>query len=179
MSIAPKALNTPYRGYDFRSRTEARWAVYFDIMAWSYEYEKEGYDLHPHGNYLPDFWLPQFNCWAEVKGERFTRDELTKAVALCRLTNHHVLLLEGPPDLRFYYMVDSWRCREGWRDAEIIVDVILDNTHRDEHRFYTDSGLAKDPAAVSLMEWKGWSPEIVEGVQAARRARFGMGEGHR
>lgn len=52
-TIKPK--ETVYNGYRFRSRLEARWAVFFDALKVNYEYESEGFDL-PSGNYyLPDF----------------------------------------------------------------------------------------------------------------------------
>lgn len=36
-----KAIETVYNGYRFRSRLEARWAVFFDEMGVQYEYEAE------------------------------------------------------------------------------------------------------------------------------------------
>ena len=62
-----KAIETTYKGYRFRSRTEARWAVFFDALGIRWEYEKEGFDLGEAGWYLPDFWLPDINTWVEVK----------------------------------------------------------------------------------------------------------------
>ena len=61
-----KAIETISNGYRFRSRLEARWAVFFDEAGIPYEYEKEGFivDGKP---YLPDFYLPWFNCYAEIK----------------------------------------------------------------------------------------------------------------
>ena len=35
-----KAIETEYNCYKFRSRLEARWAVFFDALGWEYEYEK-------------------------------------------------------------------------------------------------------------------------------------------
>lgn len=64
-----KAIETEYNGYKFRSRLEARWAVFFDALGIEYEYENEGYDLDGVG-YLPDFWLPRLDLWVEIKGER-------------------------------------------------------------------------------------------------------------
>lgn len=61
-----KAIETHYQGYRFRSRLEARWAVFFDALGIEWEYEKEGYQLWT-GWYLPDFWLPQFRFYAEIK----------------------------------------------------------------------------------------------------------------
>ena len=54
-------------GYLFRSRLEARWAVFFDAMGIEWEYEPEGIVLSDGTNYLPDFYLPHFHCYFEVK----------------------------------------------------------------------------------------------------------------
>lgn len=63
-----KAIETKYRGVRFRSRTEARWAVFFDAMNWRREYEPEGFELKS-GRYLPDFkiWPGDEPRWFEVK----------------------------------------------------------------------------------------------------------------
>ena len=51
-----RAIQTEYKGYLFRSRLEARWAVFFDACGVDWEYEPEGYDLadyvlgHFHGD---------------------------------------------------------------------------------------------------------------------------------
>lgn len=52
-----KAIQTEYKGYKFRSRLEARWAVFFDTLEVKWEYEPEGYDLGDGIYYLPDFLL--------------------------------------------------------------------------------------------------------------------------
>src|SRR5262249_41440412 len=67
VAMSLKPIETIYNGNRFRSRLEARWAVYFDAIGLRYEYEKEGFDLDGHW-YLPDFWLPKKDCWVEVKG---------------------------------------------------------------------------------------------------------------
>lgn len=61
-----KAIETVYKGYRFRSRLEARWAVFFDALGIEWQYEAEGFDLDGVW-YLPDFWLPQLRCWCEIK----------------------------------------------------------------------------------------------------------------
>jgi hypothetical protein len=76
------AIPTRYKGYRFRSRTEARWAVYFDALGIEYIYEPEGYVLPDGTWYLPDFWLPQVSMFAEVKGKAFTEAEIAKCAAL-------------------------------------------------------------------------------------------------
>jgi hypothetical protein len=63
-----QTIETKHRGYRFRSRLEARWAVFFDSIGLKWEYEKEGFDLDGV-YYLPDFYLPEWNCWIEIKGK--------------------------------------------------------------------------------------------------------------
>lgn len=52
-----KAIETEYAGYRFRSRLEARWAVFFDALGIEWEYEPQGYTLKDGTNYLPDFYI--------------------------------------------------------------------------------------------------------------------------
>lgn len=51
-----RAIETRYAGCRFRSRLEARWAVFFDALGVRWEYEPQGFHL-PSGPYLPDFEL--------------------------------------------------------------------------------------------------------------------------
>jgi hypothetical protein len=63
------AIETRYAGCRFRSRLEARWAVFFDTLGTKWEYEPQGYVVGPNKTpYLPDFWLPKEKVWVEVKG---------------------------------------------------------------------------------------------------------------
>lgn len=70
-----KAIPTEYAGILFRSKLEARWALFFDQLGIRWEYEAEGYEYEPWPGehkawrYLPDFWLPDFGMWCEVKGD--------------------------------------------------------------------------------------------------------------
>ena len=70
-----KAIETVYNGYRFRSRLEARWAVFFDAIGISYEYEPEGFELSDGTMYLPDFYLKQCKTWFEVKGVMSKEDK--------------------------------------------------------------------------------------------------------
>lgn len=70
MSI--KAIGTFYKNYHFRSRLEARWAVFFDALGLEWQYEPEGFDLGDGVYYLPDFRVTTvdgFVRWYEVKGD--------------------------------------------------------------------------------------------------------------
>ena len=79
-----KAIETTYKGYRFRSRLEARWAVFFDTLGIEWEYEKEGFEFDDGTRYLPDFWLPGLQCWIEIKGEHPSVDEMIKCAKLFR-----------------------------------------------------------------------------------------------
>jgi hypothetical protein len=99
-----KPIETLYRGYRFRSRLEARWAVFFDTARIPWRYEQEGFDLSdvelpnepgvleqmrmrtPEDReavnkkdtpkwYLPDFYLPRQECWVEIKAREPSRKE--------------------------------------------------------------------------------------------------------
>lgn len=64
------AIETSYKGYRFRSRLEARWAVFFDALDIEWEYEPQGYKVGPNKRpYLPDFLLPKLRAFVEVKGD--------------------------------------------------------------------------------------------------------------
>lgn len=96
-----KPIETRYKGYHFRSRLEARWAVFFDELGIEYQYEPEGYGLGGIP-YLPDFWLPEQKYFFEVKGEDPTEDELEKAKRLALYAQKIVYIAAGsislPPD---------------------------------------------------------------------------------
>jgi hypothetical protein len=76
-----KAIETHYAGCRFRSRLEARWAYFMDLMDVPWEYEQEGWEL-PSGRYLPDFRLPQAKVYLEIKGGFPTRREVGLALEL-------------------------------------------------------------------------------------------------
>ena len=69
------AIETHYAGCRFRSRLEARWAVFFDFLGIPWDYEPQGYEVgEKRRRYLPDFWLPSLGVWVEVKGEMAALD---------------------------------------------------------------------------------------------------------
>lgn len=76
-----KAIETVYRGYRFRSRLEARWAVFFDALGIAWEYEPEGFESGGQ-KWLPDFHLPRTNTWVEVKGSTAALREDWKRLAV-------------------------------------------------------------------------------------------------
>lgn len=107
-----KAIETRYKGCRFRSRLEARWAVFFDALGIAWLYEPEGFEISFSKNlgdifdpkfvdlsskYLPDFYLPDLGLYMEVKGTSATQDERAKCDALAQMTQRAVLLVSGMP----------------------------------------------------------------------------------
>lgn len=82
-----KPIDTIYKGYRFRSRLEARWAVFLDACGADWEYEAEGFDLGDGVFYLPDFVIQKVKVYQgyeeyyihdlfiEVKGKMTDADE--------------------------------------------------------------------------------------------------------
>ena len=84
-----KPIETVYKGYRFRSRLEARWAVFLDTIGWDWRYDDEGYDLDGEW-YLPDFRLLDVaegtGLWLEIMGVKPEEDgrefQLARKLAL-------------------------------------------------------------------------------------------------
>jgi len=96
-----KPIETQYNGYRFRSRLEARWAIFFDMIGLKYEYEMEGYDMQGI-RYLPDFYIPYFDRWLEIKGKPLSDYEMKKCEEFCfRKDNKNIKfsILIGTPEI--------------------------------------------------------------------------------
>lgn len=97
-----KAIDTYYNGNYFRSRLEAKWAFFFDELKIDYKYEPEGYNVNGV-MYLPDFYLPKYNCYCECKPgvTDWNREEvyagIDKGIALAiELKQDFILVIDKP-----------------------------------------------------------------------------------
>lgn len=94
-----KPIETHYAGCRFRSRLEARWAVFFDALNIRWEYEPQGYVVNGRG-YLPDFLLPDLKTSVEVKGDPERLDLKLLADVLSGSRDWLFTLILGPiPDM--------------------------------------------------------------------------------
>ena len=122
---------TDYDGHHFRSRTEAKWAVFFNEMGIKYEFEPKTFMFHPdeigemyiieplytydamfpdktkHIYYKPDFYLPDYDVWAEVKPTEFTRLEDGKLYLLVNKIKGTCIRLVSFPKHRVY-LCETW-----------------------------------------------------------------------
>lgn len=92
-------IETEYKGYRFRSRLEARWAVFMEALGMDWDYEPQGFRLGEGVNYLPDFWIPTYNCWIEVKGPKVMPEDQRKAHLLAVESGSPVILAQGQFEL--------------------------------------------------------------------------------
>jgi hypothetical protein len=153
MSI--KAIETTYRGYRFRSRTEARWAVFFDTLGVKWDYEVEGFELPDGTRYLPDFRISTLlgSAFFEVKPSEPDANERRKLKGVTTATNRYAVFLIGTPS----------------------ADAIL--LEADFHEEIASPDFSETPL-MRMLSWIGdFSPKTIRSaINAARSARFEFGE---
>lgn len=90
-----KAIETRWNGRTFRSRLEARWAIFYDALGVRYDYEPEGFRFDDGTMYLPDFYFPDLGSWAEIKAGAPTSVERSKCAKLAAYGLEPVYLFGG------------------------------------------------------------------------------------
>ena len=178
-----QAIQTTYQGYKFRSRLEARWAVFFDALGLKWEYEPEGFDLGGAGWYLPDFLLPDMDggngMWVEVKPEGST--EFLKIKTLARHAGRMGLFLDGVPAPRTYQTFNHKTDGDGsyYDDRAMFNPKYLPGgINGDEMRLWMDGGSCGTPEETAWMWACGddrHGGRATRAVNAARAARFENG----
>jgi hypothetical protein len=164
-----KPIETIYKDFRFRSRLEARWAIFFDALGLSWDYEVEGVNLYRYGWYLPDFYLPQVKLFCEVKPIYIddTEIDINKYKAFVSQTGFAIMLLQGTPDFKFYQCFFKFE-NEVCEDLKFVSH--YHNYPNEEHRFYGCPGCG-DPIEERLVDDK-----YKQAVALARSARFEHGE---
>lgn len=168
------AIPTRYAGCHFRSRLEARWAVFFDHLDISWQYEPQGYLVNGKP-YLPDFYLPKADLWVEVKGtegeyRNHINDHRQAAAELGSL-----LMLGSVPDAEKGLPLHTlWLAPHGRAEARVISGGWLASS-ADRLRLFMC-----DPVGGLVMSGmvEGFPPQepALGAYMAARRARFEHGE---
>lgn len=86
-----------YEGFVFRSTLESKWARLFDELGVFYEYEPKVFDTSL-GWYLPDFYLPRFELWVEVKPSEPTDEERQKLIEACDQVSQRGVFVSSFPE---------------------------------------------------------------------------------
>jgi hypothetical protein len=178
-----KPIETVYNGYRFRSRLEARWAVFFDTLGIKYEYEKEGYEIKDRCScktwyYLPDFYLPETKTWVEVKGD------------LENVTVDYWAMLANAVDYggQLPDIADSWQTERGililsniWipSDKDIIIEFPCIQHSKGVHissLAFFDSGLKFTHCYNTNLVDAGWGAEFA-GTELKRLVSLNLPDG--
>ena len=166
-----KAIETVYSGVRFRSRLEARWAVFFDALGIKWEYEPEGYELKDGTRYLPDFlvrWpsdIPfdgRTRAYVEIKP---AGDPFVKARKFAEECGTSVWLCAGEPACAAWPSVR-------WETADL--------SDEDGNAIGTESHLVEDAIIFHGLRHRPWfdasDDDILrftaEAADAARAYRF-------
>ena len=62
-----KAIETTYGGVTYRSKNEASWAFFMSFAGWTTDYEPQWFHGWNDLSYKPDFYIRDFDIYAEVK----------------------------------------------------------------------------------------------------------------
>jgi hypothetical protein len=171
--IKPKrtfsAIETSYLGFRFRSRLEARWACLFHELRIEFWYEPEGFRFDDGTQYLPDFYLPQVQFWAEVKPDILTPEELSKCKRLAAESKRNTLLLVGPPDFKTYMACLPFALGEG--SESDVCDFLLDI---DSHgrKYYNDERRLYGSCAGEFSSEEDFTFQYRDAVHFSRAQRF-------
>ena len=160
LTLAP--IETVFKGYRFRSRLEARWAVFFSELKLQWEYEKQGYLIDNKG-YLPDFWIESWQCWVEIKPA--TDDGILKGMDSAKrlsYADYPVLLICGNPWPR-EYKVHVYR-----QGKSVVIGEFKDSTFKD----FLGIAVVVNGKGFKL----GNQRNVPAALARARAARFEHGE---
>ena len=80
-----------------RSKTEARWAYFLTAIGVKWEYEPDFFEVRPDVFYLPDFYLPDLDCFLEIKPREYLPTRQSPTSDLCRITGKVVFTAYGSP----------------------------------------------------------------------------------
>ena len=181
-----KPIETKYKGYKFRSRLEARWAVFFDSLGLDWEYEKEGFDLGNGLYYLPDFYLPNLagrKVWIEVKPDVPYYKDANKVLAFQEMifpTEIIFVAIKDPMDGVLIALSQSDRRYDfaisiiGSLDGNQVVLAFFEGPESDSATLVHSGG--HERISLERFEEIGASDFVKTAREAARSARFEHGQ---
>lgn len=170
-----KPIETIYNGYRFRSRLEARWAVFFSAVGLEYQYEPEGFEMDGI-RYLPDFYIPSIDRWFEIKGKPLTVTEIKKCEEFCLRKDKYGIkfsIVIGPPQPTMLEGPDYLGIEEyTWRwPSDIFPETCrIPAGNLVEEEYYSRFGLGI--WVVPDVD----KNQVLEAAELARKARFEYGE---
>ena len=147
--MAMPAIKTKYNFCQYRSRLEAHWAAFFDLLGWKFEYEP--YDLN---GWIPDFALIGGDeILVEVKPFfNFTDFDLDKIMAAIKNTDKNkkeILLLGGTVFDGFYHDITlapaiGWVGEYFYPGEKIYFNEAILNKYQGLYGFFHSSATRQD-----------------------------------
>lgn len=184
-------IETKYKGIKFRSRLEARWAVFINALGFNFVYEPDAYNLNGI-YYLPDFWIPDWKAFIEIKPTSPTEEEKEKCDLLSKLTKNQVLLITGQPWIDEYqvFWFNKIKDNISHEQSDKYDDLMFDREltfaeDRKEERviwLVSEGGCASsfyvpsDPSPKWGDKYpltQEWAESILKAFEVARQERFG------
>lgn len=153
---AIKPIETQYNGLRFRSRLEARWAVFFDALGVEYEYEPEGFELPSGARYLPDFrvkcygkrgrWNSEtpFDLWIEVKG-KMTQEDADKIIEFAGFKRQTIKHKEG-------YTETFCQCENPVLILSSVPENLFDLRHKELYSSATNGWYGANPFSYAMID---------------------------
>lgn len=94
-----KSIKTEYKGFMFRSKLEATWALFFDFIEVDWDYEPEGFELDNGEWYLPDFYIHNWEIYIEIKYKNYEDEKIREKMMEFRNSGdgNAILLIKGYP----------------------------------------------------------------------------------
>jgi hypothetical protein len=179
-----RAIPTRYKGCLFRSRNEARWAVFFETIGIRWTHEAEGFHIPNYSGYLPDFYVEPWRSWVEIKSGDPSPEERAKCRLLSDTTNQFVLLLAGEPYPARYHAFLCVPKDHPWPYApeDFIGPGQLAQSRHGQGLWFVEpmaAAICLDHTDISKAEDSSDMPLLTEKLQqafdAARSARFEYG----
>jgi len=179
-----KPLETLWNGNRYRSRLEARWAVFLESLKIDFEYEREGYQTKSGRGYLPDFWLPNVGVrgvappgtWLEIKPNEPSGEEMSDLGDVCEFTGASGIIAMGRPPLEMMWGTEwliqvAVRGEYWWDNSMLIVECVKCGRFKFE---FSEGNYMKCPYCGGITDES--TVDIALAAEAASLARFEHGE---
>jgi hypothetical protein len=180
-----KPIATIYKGYKFRSRLEARWAVFFDTASIKFEYDLDGHRLPSASVYLPDFYLTDLGVYVEVQpAPNLDPTIVKKGLEFALGGDNQLLLIVGSPTQESMFLVNRCTCSpweeyvadfEGNVSEQYVLQVVLEGLRSSGSVQFSTTPLARG----FTLSYRSLPPyddhRLQEAFLKAKQARFGFG----
>ena len=85
-----------YKNKNFKSSWEVIFAYWLDISNIKWKYEPKSFELivnKKNVTYTPDFYLPEFDCWIEIKGW-WRKNSIAKFKSFCKVYTENIKVVD-------------------------------------------------------------------------------------